>query len=70
MKTERVTISFEVARSKNYQTVKFGLSEEITLDDGDDQDAIVKAARKRLFKEVSDTAEKAITHLTAQPDAA
>ena len=69
MKTERITISFEVARSKNYQTVKFGLAEEIALDEGDDRDAVVKAARKRLFNEVSDTADKAITHLTAQTDA-
>ncbi len=70
MKTERITISFEVARSKNYQSVKFGLAEEIALDEGDDRDAVVKAARKRLFNEVSDTADKALTHLTAQADAA
>ena len=39
MKTERITISFEVARSKNYQTVKFGLAEEIALEEGEDRDA-------------------------------
>ncbi len=68
MKTERVTISFEVARSKNYQSVKFALAEEIMLEEGDDRDAIVKAARKRLFNEVGDTADKALTHLLAQQD--
>ena len=69
MRTERITISFEVARSRNYQTVKFGVAEEISLEDGDDRDAVVKAVRKRLFNEVSDTADKAIAHLTAQPEA-
>ncbi|MBV9849801.1 MAG: hypothetical protein JO250_09035 [Armatimonadetes bacterium] len=62
-KAERVTVSFEVSRSRNYQSVKFGLSEEIVLDDGDDRDAVVKAARARLFKEVSDTASRALEHL-------
>ena len=70
MKTERITISFEIARSKNYQTVKFGLSEEISLDEGDDRDSVVKAVRKRLYNEVSDTADKAIAHLTTQSEAA
>ena len=67
MKVERVTVAFEIARSKSYQTVKFGLSEEIALEEGDDRDAVVKAARKRLFQEVSDTASKAIAHIV--PDA-
>jgi len=62
-KAERVTVSFEVSRSRNYQSVKFGLSEEIVLDDGDDRDAVVKAARARLFKEVSETASRALEHI-------
>ncbi len=68
MKTERITISFEIARSRNYQTVKFGLAEEVQLDEGEDRDAVVKAVRKRLFSEVNDTAEKAIAHINAQPE--
>jgi hypothetical protein len=61
-KTERVTVSFEVTRSRQYQTVKFGLSEE------DDREAVVKAVRARLFKEVSDTAGKALEHVLAQQE--
>lgn len=68
MKVERITVTFEVSRSRNYQSVKFGLSEEIALEEGDDRDAEVKAARKRLFKEVSDTAERALEHIIAQPE--
>ena len=68
MKVERVTVSFEIARSRNYQTVKFGLSEEIALEEGDDRDAEVKAARLRLFREVSETASKALAHITSQAE--
>lgn len=64
-KVERVTVSFEVTRSRQYQTVKFGLSEEIVLEEGDDRDA-VKATRARLFKEVTDTAAKGLEHVLAQ----
>lgn len=67
-RTERVTVSFEVTRSRQYQTVKFGLSEEIAMNDDEDRDAVVKAARARLFKEVSDTAAKALEHVLAQQD--
>ena len=37
MKVERVTISFEVSRSRNYQSVKYGLSEVLVLEEGDDR---------------------------------
>lgn len=67
MKIERITVTFEVSRSKNYQSVKFGLSEEIVLEEGDDRDAEIRSARKRLFKEVSDTADRALEHIVAQP---
>jgi hypothetical protein len=67
-KTERVTVSFEVTRSRQYQTVKFGLSEEIVLGEEDDREAVVKAVRARLFKEVSDTAGKALEHVLAQQE--
>lgn len=70
MKVERITVTFEVSRSKNYQSVKFALSEDIALDEGDDRDAEIKAARKRLFKEVSDTAERALEHILTQPEPA
>ena len=69
-KVERVTVSFEVTRSRQYQAVKFGLSEEIVLEDGDDREALVKAARARLFKEAGDTAAKALDHVLAQENAA
>lgn len=62
-KVERVTVSFEVTRSRQYQAVKFALSEEIVLEDGEDRDAVVKAVRARLFKEVGDTAAKALDHI-------
>lgn len=65
---ERVTVSFEVTRSRQYQTVKFGLSEEIVLEEGDDRDAVVKTTRARLFKEVSDTAGKGLDHVLAQQE--
>lgn len=68
-RVERVTVSFEVTRSRQYQTVKFGLSEEVTLDEGEDRDAVVKATRARLFKEVSDTAAKGLEHVLAQEGA-
>lgn len=67
MKIEKITVTFEVSRSKNYQSVKFGLTEEIALEEGDDRDVEIKAARKRLFKEVSDTADRALEHILAQP---
>ena len=65
-RVERVTVSFEMTRSRQYQTVKFGLSEEIVLEDGDDRDAVVKSTRARLFKEVSETAAKGLEHVLAQ----
>lgn len=67
-KIERVTVTFEVSRSRDYQSVKFGLSEEIDLSEDDDRDAVVKATRLRLFKEVTDTAGKALEHILAQRD--
>ena len=65
---ERVTVSFEVSRSRSYQSVKFGLSEEIVLGEGDDRDAVVKAVRAKLFKEVSDTAGRALDNILAQQE--
>ena len=67
---ERVTVSFEVSRSRSYQTVKFGLSEEIVLAEGDDRDAVVKVVRAKLFKEVTDTANRALENILAQQEAA
>lgn len=69
-KVERVTVSFEVSRSRDYQSVKFGLSEEIALAEGEDRDAVVKTTRLRLFKEVTDTAGKALEHILAQREGA
>ncbi|MGI4788261.1 MAG: hypothetical protein ACRYFS_05365 [Janthinobacterium lividum] len=68
-KTERVTVSFEVTRSRQYQAVKFGLSEEIVLQEDEDRDTVVKAVRARLFKEVSDTAAKALDHIQPPEEA-
>lgn len=67
---ERVTVSFEVTRSRRYQAVKFGVSEEIALGEGDDREAVVRSARARLFKEAGDTAAKALEHVLAQEEAA
>ena len=67
-KVERVTVSFEVSRSRNFQSVRFGLSEEIALTEEDDRDAVVKTTRLRLFKEVTDTAGKALDHILAQQE--
>ena len=69
-KVERVTVSFEVSRSRDYQSVRFGVSEEIALDEGEERDTVVKATRLRLFKEVTDTAGKALDHILAQQEAA
>jgi len=68
-KVERVTVSFEVSRSRDYQSVRFGLSEEVVLAEEDDRDTVVKATRLRLFKEVTDTAGKALDHILAQQEA-
>jgi hypothetical protein len=68
MKVERVTVSFEVSRSRNYQSVKYSLSEVLVLEEGEDRDAVVKAVRKRLFLEVNDTAAKALAHVLAEPE--
>ena len=65
---ERVTVSFEVSRSRSYQSVKFGLSEEIVLEEGDDRDAVVKTARAKLYKEVTDTAGRALENILAQQE--
>lgn len=67
-KVERVTVSFEVSRSRGSQSVRFGLSEEIALAEEDDRDAVVKATRLRLFKEVTDTAGRALDHILAQQE--
>lgn len=69
-KVERVTVSFEVSRSRDYQSVRFGLSEEIALAEEDDRDAVVKTTRLRLFKEVTDTAGRALDHILAQQESA
>jgi hypothetical protein len=37
MKVERVTVSFEVSRSRNYQSVKYSLSEVLVLEEGEDR---------------------------------
>ena len=68
MKVERVTVSLEISRSHNHQSVKYGLSEVLVLEEGDDRDAAVKAARKRLFLEVNDTAAKALAHVLAESE--
>lgn len=65
-----MTVSFEVSRSRDFQSVRFGLSEEIALTEEDDRDAVVKTTRLRLFKEVTDTAGKALDHIMAQQDEA
>lgn len=70
MRVERVTVSFEVSRSRNYQGVKYGLSEVLVLEEGDDREAQVKAARRRLFLEVNDTAAKALAHVLAESESA
>ena len=63
-----MTVSFEVSKSREFQSVRFGLSEEIALTDEDDRDAVVKTARLRLFKEVTDTAGKAFDHILARQE--
>ncbi len=68
MRVERVTISFEVSRSRNYQSVKYGLSEVLVLEEDDDREAEIKAARKRLFLEVNDTAARALAHVLAESE--
>jgi len=68
MRVERITVSFEVSRSRNYQSVKYGLSEVVVLEEGDDRDAAVKAARKRLFLEVNDTAAKALAQVLVESE--
>ena len=68
MRVERITVSFEVSRSRNYQSVKYGLSEVLVLEEGDDRDAAVKAARKRLFLEVNDTAAKALAQVLVESE--
>ena len=47
-KVECVTVSLGVTRSRQCQTMKFGLSEEVVLDE-DDGDAVVKDSR-HVFK--------------------
>jgi len=68
VRIERVTVSFEVSRSRNYQSVKYGLSEVLVLEEGDDRDAAVKAVRKRLFLEVNDTVAKALAHVLVESE--
>jgi hypothetical protein len=48
--------------------VKYGLSEVPVLEEGDERDAAVKAARKRLFLEVNDTAAKPLAHVLAESE--
>ena len=68
MKVERVTVALEISRSCDYQCVKYGLSEVPLLEEGDERDAAVKAARKRLFLEVNDTTAKALAHVLAKSE--
>ena len=53
-----MTVSFEVSKSREFQSVRFGLSEEIELTEEDDRDAVVFSTRLCLFKEVTDMAGK------------
>ncbi|MDQ2732686.1 MAG: hypothetical protein M3Y56_13590 [Armatimonadota bacterium] len=46
------------------------MSQEIALTEEGDRDAVVKTTRLRLFKEVTDTAGKALDHILAQQEEA
>ncbi len=65
-KVERATVSFEVSSSRDFQSARFGLSEEIAFTEEDNRHAVIKTTRLRLFKEVMDTAGKALDHILAQ----
>lgn len=66
MKTKTITVTAGITRSRDYQTVRYELSEGIELETGDNPDEIIEATRKRLFTEVSEVAERAIVHIAGQ----
>lgn len=57
---ERVTASFEMSRSRDFQSARFGLSEEFAFTEEDDRHAVIKTTRPRLLKEVAETAGQAL----------
>ena len=64
MKT--ITVMAGITRSRDYQTVRYELSEGIELETGDNPDAVVEETRKRLFSKVNAVAERAITHIAGK----
>ncbi len=66
MKTKTITVTAGITRSRDYQTVRYELSEGLDLETGDNPDAVIEETRKRLFAEVSDFAERAITHIAGK----
>lgn len=66
MKTTSITVTAGISRSRDYQTVRYELSEGMELDPGDNADEVIEVTRRRLFAEVSAVAERAITQIAGQ----
>lgn len=70
MKTKTITVTAGITRSRDYQSVRYEIAEGLELEADDDRDDVIEATRRRLFAEVSATAERAIIRITSQSQGA
>ena len=66
MKTKTITVTAGITRSRDYQTVRYELSEALELEIGDDPEMVIEEARQRLFAEVNAVTERAIARIAGQ----
>lgn len=65
MKVKTITVTAGVVRSRDYQAVRYELSADLEFEAGDNADAVTESAR-RLFADVNEVPERAITHIAGQ----
>ncbi|MGI4790172.1 MAG: hypothetical protein ACRYFS_15130 [Janthinobacterium lividum] len=66
MITKTITVTAAITRSRDFQTVRYELTEGLEIEPGDDRDEVIEATRKRLFAEVNDFTDRAISHIAGQ----
>ena len=63
MKTKTITVTAGITRSRDYQSVRYELTEGLEIEAGDNVHETIEATRRQLFAEVNEVAERAITHI-------
>lgn len=68
MKVSRMTIEYQVTRSRDYQSVRIGGSVEVELEDGEDLKERFDKARKWLAGQVNAAAEDELESIVFGPN--